>query len=515
VRFVRLFFWIAVLILLIACINFMNLATARSQKRIIEVGVRKTFGAGRMRLIRQFLTEAGTITLISLLFAGIFIVLILPQFNILTGKQLTFGFDNPVHWGGLVCIGFICSILAGGYPAFFLSSFPPTDVLQKLQTRTGIGVVWLRKGMVVFQFVASLTLIICTAFIYLQVQHAKNRSLGMDIEQVLMVVANNDVNNHCEVLKQELLSTGVVENIGFSDNDMLNIGNNGGGWKWQGKPDNIDPLVSFGWMSDGLLPTLNITMFAGRNYDESTDCNSDNVIINKSFADLMGEEGRIGGRLWREGDGWREDCTIIGIINDFVYNNIYSMKQKPALLRLEKTANFLFIRLKSGDTQLALQKVENVMKQIDPNHPFEYTFMDDRFQWQFSNTLLVGKLVGLFAALAIFISCLGLFGLTAFSAEQRTREIGIRKVMGATVMNIVELLGRNFLLLIGIAFVIALPLSWWIIYEWLQKFEYRIPINWWVFAGSGVLVVLIAMLTVGFLATKAAMTNPIKAIKVE
>jgi ABC-type antimicrobial peptide transport system permease subunit len=229
----------------------------------------------------------------------------------------------------------------------------------------------------------------------------------------------------------------------------------------------------------------------------------------------MGEEGRIGGRLWRGNDEWREGGTIIGIINDFVYNDIYSVVQKPAVFRLDGSGSNLFIRLKPGNTQLALQKVENVIKQIDSNHPFEYKFMDEQFEQKFKSTLLVGKLAGLFAALAIFISCLGLFGLTAFSAEQRTREIGIRKVLGASVLNIVELLGRNFMLLIGLSFVIAIPFAWWIMLEWLQNYEYRIPVSWWVFAGSGALVILIAMLTVGFLAMRAATANPVRAIKME
>ena len=510
VRYVRLFFWIAVVILVIACINFMNLSTARSQKRILEVGVRKTFGAKRMRLIRQFMFESGAITLISLLLAIILIAITLPPFNILTGKQLTLSPGNPVHWVGLLCIGFICSVTAGSYPAFFLSSFPPIDVLRKLKTKGGAGVVWLRRGLVVFQFTVSLTLIICTAFIYLQVQHTKNRSLGMNVEQVLMSDANKDVREHFDALKQELVATGVVENVGLSSQTMLNIWNNGWGWQWEGKPDNEDVLISNVGITDDLFPTLHITMYDGRNFDPA-DQNTNNVIINKTLADLMGEQGRVGGKIGQGG----ERGTIIGIINDFVYNDIYSIKQRPAIFGLDGSGNNLFIRLKPGNIQDALQKVESAVKRIDPSHPFEYKFMDEQFNLKFKSTLLVGKLAGLFAALAIFISCLGLFGLTAFSAEQRTREIGIRRVLGASVTSIVELLGRNFMLLIGISFVIAIPLAWWIMREWLQNYEYRIQINGWVFAGSGMLVIIIAMLTVGFHAVKAATANPVKAIKSE
>ena len=515
IRYVRLFFWIAVIILIIACINFMNLSTARSQKRILEVGVRKTFGAKRIRLIRQFMSESAAITLISLLLAIVFIAIALPQFNILTGKQLTLGLNHPVHWIGLLSIGLVCSMMAGSYPAFFLSSFPPIDVLRKLQTKSGANVIWLRKGLIVFQFAVSLTLIICTTFIYLQIHHTKNRSLGMNVEQVLMTGANQEIQNGFEPLKQELLATGVVEHVGLSTQTMLNIWNNGWGWQWQGKPDDGEILISNVGITDDLFPALNITMYEGRNYEQGTDANAKNVIINKTLADLMGAEGRVGGQIWRgDGDG-REGGTIIGIINDFVYNDIYSVKQTPCVFRLDGSGSNLFIRLKPGDMQSALKKVESVFKKIDPNHPFEYKFMDEQFEQKFKSTLLVGKLAGLFAILAIFISCLGLFGLTAFSAEQRTREIGIRKVLGASVLNIVELLGRNFMLLIGISFVIAIPLAWWIMQGWLQSYEYRIRISWWVFAGSGILVVLIAMLTIGFQAVKAATANPVKAIKTE
>ncbi|MDR2233685.1 MAG: ABC transporter permease [Tannerella sp.] len=508
VRYVRLFFLIAVVILIIACINFMNLSTARSQKRVLEVGVRKTFGAKRFRLVRQFMSESGIITLLALLIALMLVAVVLPQFNILVGKQLTPGLNNPVRWLGLLGIGVISCLAAGSYPAFFLSSFPPIDVLRKLKTKSGAGVVRLREGLVVFQFAVSLTLIICATFVYMQVQHTKNRSLGMDVEQVIMAEANRDIWEHFEPLKQELAATGVVENVGLSSQTMLNMSTNMGNWNWRGKPDNVDPLVFNTHVTDGLFETLQITLFDGRNFNRSIDANNPNIIINKTFADLMGEEGHVGGQIENSG----QSATIIGIINDYVFNDIYSTAQRPTIFLLGEEGRNLFIRLKPGNIQTALQKVEAVMKQISPNHPFEYRFMDEQFNTMFKSTLLVGKLAGLFAGLAIFISCLGLFGLTAFAAEQRTREIGIRKVLGASVLNIVELLGRNFMVLIGISFVIAIPLAWWIISEWLQNYEYRIGISWRVFAGCGLLVIIIALLTVGWQAIKAATANPVKAI---
>jgi ABC-type antimicrobial peptide transport system permease subunit len=374
-------------------------------------------------------------------------------------------------------------------------------------------VIRLRQGLVVFQFAASLTLIICTAFIYLQVQHGKNRSLGMNIEQVLMIEANQDIQNQIEPLRQKLLATGAVENIGFSSQGMYWIWSNGGGWKWQGKPEEIDPLVSNVSITDDLLPTLNITLNEGRNFDYALDGNTNNrVIINQAFADLMGEEGRVDGKLFYGSEDLEDACTIIGIVNNFVFNRMYSTKSEPVIFFLSENGNNLFIRIKAGDMQTSLEKIEEVFKEIDPNHPFEYKFMEAQFNKMFNSHLFLGKLAGIFALLAVFISCLGLFGLTAFSAEHRTKEIGIRKVMGATIPNIIELLGRDFMILIGISFVIAIPLAWWIMHQWLQNFGYRIGLSWWVFAASALLVIVIALLTVGIFALHAAMANPVKAI---
>ena len=516
VRYVKLFFYIAMIILVIACINFMNLSTARSQKRVKEVGVRKTFGAKRMRLIRQFMGESAIITFASLLVAIVLILMVLPPFNLLVGKQLMLDPANLFHWSGLLSVGLVCTVVAGSYPAFFLSSFPPIDVLRKLQTRMGNGVAWLRHGLVVFQFTVSLTLIICTVFIVLQIQHGKNRSLGMNVEQVLMTGVNNDIRAHFGPLKQELLSTGMVENVGMSNQTMLSIGSDGGNWRWQGKPDDLDPLVSMVMADEGLIPTLDIKLSEGRNF-EPGDINRrwNIIIINRAFAEIIGEEGRVGGQLRRGIEPDIAEFTIIGIVDDFVFNNQFSTKTAPVTLWMFGNMNHLFIRLKPGNIQASLQAAESVFKRIDPNHPFEYRFMDEEFNRRFSQTQFVAKLSGWFAALAVFISCLGLFGLTAFSAEQRTREIGIRKVLGATVWDIVVLLGRNFMVLIAVSFVIAIPLAWWITYRWLQDYEYRIGLSWWIFAASGLLVVIIALLTVSYQSIRAATADPIKAIKSE
>ena len=516
IRYVRLFFGIAVVVLAIACINFINLSTARSQKRAKEVGVRKTLGAKRVRLIQQFMSESGIITFASLILAVVLILLILPSFNQLVDKNLMLNPENLFHWLGLMCVGLLCTVLAGSYPAFFLSSFPPMDVLHKLKSRSGTSIVRTRQGLVIFQFAVSLTLIICVSFIYLQVDHTRNRSLGMNVEQVIVSDANQDIQNNFEPLKQDLIATGFVENVGISSQTMLDLSQNNLGWGWQGKPDETEPVIYSVSITDELLQTLDITLYDGRNYDRNIDANTNNIVINKAFADIMGEEGRIGNRVWR-GYNSENALTIIGIVNNFISNDIYAVTQAPVAFHLDENGSNrkLFIRLKPGNIQNALPTVEAAVRKIAPNHPFEYQFMDEMFGQKFKSTLLVGKLAGWFAALAVCISCLGMFGLAAFAAEQRTREIGIRKVLGATIANVVIMLGHSFIVLIGISFVIAIPLAWWVMYGWLQSYEYRIGLSWWVFAAAGLLVVIIALLTVGFQAIKAATVNPVKAIKNE
>ncbi len=508
---IRTFTSIVLIILLITCINFINLTTARSQKRALEVGVRKTFGGKRLALVSQFMAESALITLIALILAVIVIVLALPLFNTLVDKQLVINLGRLTHWVGLAGVGLLSCLLVGVYPAFYLSSFPPVDVLKRLKTKAGLEM-WFRKGLVVFQFTISLVLIICTAFIYLQVRHVKNRSLGMNIEQVLTMNASVDVKKNFEPLKQDLLSTGVVSDAALSNALMLQIRSGWGNMNWPGKADDYDPTIQVVMVSSGMISTMGLEFVEGREF-ESGMPEYGYMIINEALARMMGDEGRVGGRL-RQGSG--NYSEIIGVVKDFVYNDMYSVHPEPLILWYNPSrTDYLHVRLKAGDMQAAVDKVGMVMKKFDPGRPFDYRFMDETFNRLFHKEQFTGKLALLFAALAILISCLGLFGLTAFAAEQRTREIGIRKVLGASVGSILQLLGRNFMALVLISFVIAIPLAWWIMYEWLNGFAYRIDESWTVFAAASLLVASIAMLTVSVQSFKAATANPVKAIKTE
>ena len=508
---VRLFFWIGIIILLIACINFMNLSTARSEKRSLEVGIRKTFGSSRFGLIRLFMGEAALITFIALLISIVLIFWSLPTFNNFIYGNLHFSFANPYHVLGLLGVWLICTLFSGSYPAFYLSSFSPIKTLKKLKNIGNNSVVWIRKGLFVFQFAVSFVLICTTMVIYLQIRHAQNRPLGFEKENLVLYSTTSEINQHTEVVINELRKTGMVASAGFSNQEIVHCGSNGGGYNWQGKATNVDPLVTCVDISSGLLEAAGITFIEGKDFTDVF--NSDNgqkpqLIINKSFADIMGEEGQVG-RMISNGD---YDMEIVGIVNDFVYNDVYETTPRPVAFYPDYSEGFLFVRLKVN-TKEALEKVKETLQTFTPDFPFEPQFMTDEFDRMFGNERFIGKLASLFAALAIIISCLGLLGLSAFSAEQRTREIGIRKVFGATVPKIVRLLGRDFIILIGVSFIIAIPLAWWITHQWLQKYEYHMSISWWLFAACSALVVLITILTISFQAIKAAMTNPVETVR--
>ena len=512
-RTVRLFFLIGLVILLIACINFMNLSTARSQKRALEVGVRKTFGAKRRNLIQFFLKESGLITCISLLISVGLVYLALSPFNKLVSRELFIDWTNLYIWGGLIGIGLLCTFLAGSYPAFYLSSFSPLTTLKKQKAGNKGAVVWIRQGLVVFQFAIAFILICSTFAIFRQIQFGQQRDLGLNRENLVSYPVTNEIKESHESVKNELINSGFVENSGFSSQPLLTIYNNGGGFEWQGKEIDSDPLISINVSSPGLIETVGLEMVDGTDFT-SRHVDGNYAIINQRFAEIMGEEGRIGGKFRQtaSSEGYFE---IIGIVKDFIFNNIYVEKPDPVLFKCYPTrTDYLFVRLKPGVNQIeATAKIKMILQSFSPDEVFETTLMEDRFDRLFSDERLEGKLSSLFAGLAIFISCLGLFGLSAFSAEQRRKEIGIRKVLGASIPDILILLGKNYMVLIMISFAIGIPVAWYITNRYLQGYAYRISLEWTLFAAIATLVTLIAMLTVGFQSLRAAMANPVKAIK--
>ncbi len=515
VTYIRLFSAIAWIILLIACINFMNLATARSEKRAREVGVRKVMGAGKGWLVLQFIGEALFMTLLASFVAVLLISLLLPAFNTLVQKQLIAGFDNPLHVGSLVLITVICGLVAGSYPALYLSSFNPVFVLKGLKTKNS-SVAFIRKGLVIVQFSISIILIISTVIVYQQIQHVKTRDLGFDKAHLLELQIQGEMGKNFSVFKQDLLATGAVENVAISDHTTIDGGNNTSGFTWEGKPANNKVLVSTRGVSPEFLPTSGMQLVEGRNLALSDTARGHlNVMVTESLTKLMGKGSAIGKSLHYEGD--TTQAVIVGVVKDYVYGNMYG-KSDPVLFTALplRYASVMYIRMKAQtDPANALAQIAAVMKKDNSVYPFQYRFVDDRFNQKFLAEMLVSKLSRIFAALAILISCLGLFGLAAYTAERRTKEIGIRKVLGASVGSITGLLSTDFIKPVLISALIAYPLAWWGMNQWLQAYPYRITISWWVFLFAGAGAMFIALVTISFQSIKAALANPVKSLRTE
>ncbi len=510
IEYVRLFSIIALIILLIACINFMNLSTARSEKRANEVGVRKAMGSNRSRLMIQFVTEALMMAFIASMVSVLLLFLLLPQFNLLIEKDLVLGLNSPLHMLVLLGITVVCGVFAGLYPAFYLSSFKPVEVLKGIKVTSG-SASFIRKGLVIGQFTVSIVFIISTILVYQQIQHVKNRDLGLDKDQLISMRTNREMIDKYSVIKQDLLNTGVVKNSALSNSQLLSGGNNGSGLEWQGGTDTEDVLISFRYVSSEFINTTGMEIIEGRGFSENIAKDSTNTIITESFAKLMGEGSAIGKKIERE-----TSYTVIGVVKDYLYGDMYGTSDPVMFFNFHNYARYLYIKINADNgTSNTLSKIESVMKKNNPAFPFEYTFVDKQFDARFKNEQLVSKLSQIFALLAILISCLGLFGLAAYTAEQRSKEIGVRKVLGASVSGIVKLLSKDFLKLVGIAILIAIPIAWWTMKNWLQNYAYRIEINWWVFIFAGITAILIALATVSFQAIKAALANPVNSLKTE
>jgi len=513
ITYVKLFSFIAWIILLIACINFMNLSTARSEQRAKEVGVRKVMGAGKGKLIGQFISEAVVMSFISVLLAVGLIYLAIPPFNNLVQKELTVSILQPAHLIYLLIIAIVTGLLAGSYPAFYLSSFNPITVLKNIKIKSSAGSRFIRQSLVVIQFSVSIILIIGTVIIYQQIQHVKNRELGYNKDNLIYLNTQGKMVEHFGAIYNNLKQTGLVENAALSDDPVIAVGSNGDNYSWEGKDATKNPLISFEAVSPQFVPTMDMKLVAGRNFYQDAKVDSNSVIINEAFAKQMGKEGRVGGII-REGDKKTEQ--IVGIVKDFLYNDMYA-PGAPALFYCNQSANrVLNIRFKSGvNLQDALAKTGSIIKANNPGYPFEYRFINDDFDQLFKTETLTGSLAGVFAGLAIFISCLGLFGLAAYTAERRIKEIGIRKVLGASVSGLVRLLSKDFLKLVGISCIIAFPVAYWATHNWLQNYQYRININWFIFVAAGLAAMLIALTTVSFQAIKAALMNPVKSLRSE
>jgi predicted permease len=513
IQYVKTFSFIAWIILLIACINVMNLSTARSEQRAKEVGVRKVMGAGKGKLIGQFIGEAVIMSFIAVLVAVGLIYIALPSFNNLVQKELAVNIFEPLHLIYLVTISLVTGLLSGSYPAFYLSSFNPIAVLKNIKIKSNSGSGFIRQSLVVIQFSVSIVLIIGTVIIYQQIQHVKNRSIGYNKNNLVYIQLQGKQAEHFTPIYNDLMRSGLVENATLSDNKALEIGSNNDNYSWDGKDASKNPLISWQNVSSQFISTTGLKLAAGHDFNNDPAVDSANVIINEAFAKQMGKEGRVGG-IVREG-GTRA-LQVIGILKDYLYNDMYGTAAPLLLYNRPSGTSILSIRFKSGvNIQDALAKAGAIVKADYPGYSFEYQFIDSDFDQLFKTETLTGTLAGVFASLAIFISCLGLFGLAAYTAERRIKEIGIRKVLGASVSGLAGLLSKDFLKLVAISCLVAFPVAWLALNNWLQSYQYRIGIHWWIFALAGILAMLIALATVSFQAIKAALMNPVKSLRSE
>ncbi len=507
--YVRLFTAIAIFVLIIACINFMNLSTARSESRAREVGIRKSIGSRRKELIFQFLGESISITLISFMVAIVLVELALPGYNTLVNKTISINYADPVVWIVSLGLVLIIGILSGSYPSFYLSSFEPVKVL-KGKVNVARGASTPRQVLVVLQFGFSIFLLVGTIVIYQQIQHVKNRDMGYDRENLIQIWTNGELLNNFTTIRQELVNTGAVESVCKSNSPVTAIFSNNE-VKWQGMP--TDHRVAFSTIATeyDYTKTMGIKMIEGRDFSrEFNDTLS--VVINQAAVDLMGMESPIGKKIEIN----KTQFDIIGVVPNIVMGSPYSPVEPMTLLFDPSWSSTVTIRLsKTSDLPLALAKVESVFKKLNPNYPFQYRFTDSDFQKKFTDINLISRLAGVFAGLAILITSLGLFGLAAFTAEQRTKEVGIRKVMGASVSSLVMLISKDFSKLVIIAFAIASPLAWWFLNSFLERYTYRIQIAWWVLAGVGAFALLLALLIVSTQAFKAAKANPSNSLRSE
>jgi len=510
-KYIRLSSIIAWVILLIACINFMNLATARSEKRAKEVGMRKVAGAKKSSLIGQFLGESLLLAAISALLAIGLIYGTISIFNSIIEKELVVNLLNPAHFVFLVGIVLVCGLLSGLYPAFYLSAFNPIATLKGAKQKPGAAG-FIRRGLVVIQYAASITLIICTAIIFQQIQYAKGRDLGFELSQVLTVSMRGDANKHIDLIKEQLMATGNVESAGISSGNVLNLGVRTG-MDWAGKDPNKQVDIFYTWADDGVIPAMSMELMDGRNFRSHLQGDSSSLLINEAFARLIRADGKVAGQnVYWDGDPY----TVVGVVKDFVYNNVYSPTAPMFFRPFDQSGGVLNIKTKAGASLAkTVSQIEQIIKANSPGFPFEYQFLDDAFNEKFKSELLIQKLAGVFAVLSIVISCLGLFGLAAFTAERRTKELGIRKVLGASISSLVTLLNREFVILVLVSCIIAFPIAWWMMSDWLGNYEYHTELYWWVFALAGLGALAIALFTVSSQAIKTALVNPTKSLRDE
>ena len=510
IRFVWLFGAIAGFILLIACINFINLSTARSANRAREVGLRKVIGSHKSSLVKQFLTESILFSALSFLIAAILATVLLPYFNLLSAKTLSIPWNEWWIIPTMIASALLIGIIAGFYPSFYLSSFKPIDVLKGNLSR-GTKNSILRNGLVVFQFTTSIILIISTVVIYNQMQFILNRKVGFEKDQVVLIEGAHTLGANVRNFKSELLKLSTVKTVSVSDYLPVSGTKRNGNTFWnEGKIKEEGGVDTQFWVvDDSYIQTMGMKIISGRNFSFKMPSDSQAVIISRTMANRLNLKDPIGKRI-TNGDLF----VVVGMVEDF---NFESMRTniEPVCFRLGTSPSIVSVKVTTADMSNLISSITSVWKKFAPAQPLRYNFLDEKFAGMYADIQRMGQISTSFSVLAIIIACLGLFALSAFMAEQRSKEIGVRKVLGASVGNLASLLSKDFLKLVIISMIIASPIAWWAMNKWLQDFAYRTEISWWIFLFAGGAAVLIALLTVSFQAVKAAMANPVESLRTE
>ena len=512
IQYVRLFGIIGIFVLILACINFMNLATARSEKRAKEVGIRKAVGSLRWQIIRQFLSESYLVVVLAFILSLILAVLFLPVFNDIAGKKIEIIWSSPVFWIFSAAFILITGLLSGSYPALYLSSFQPLKVLKGTY-RVGKFASIPRKVLVVTQFTISVMLIIGTIIVYQQIQHAKNRPIGYARNGLINLNMEKEIRDHYDAIRTELKNSHAIEEMAGSMSPLTQVWNSNGGFNWEGKDPNMAVDFPNNAVSYEFGKTVNWKIEEGRDFSRDFATDSAAFIINESAAKFFGFKNTVGSIMKWE----NRPFTIIGIVRDIMQESpFYPVRPTLYYTGSYDNMNNLILRLNpQQNVRRSLSTIEQVWKKYMPDVPFDYKFVDEEFGSKFKAEERIGKLSSYFAILAIFISCLGLFGMASFVAEQRTKEIGIRKVLGASVPNLWRLLSKEFVLLVLFACLIATPIAYYYLDNWLNNYDYRIGIKWQVFMFAAMAALIITLITVSFQAIKAAIANPVKSLRTE
>jgi putative ABC transport system permease protein len=512
IQFVWLFGMIGFFVLLLACINFMNLNTARSEKRAKEVGLRKTIGAGRAQLIKQFFAESLLITFFSFALSLVLVQIILPSFNQVADKKILIPWTNPFFWSLAILFTIITGLIAGSYPALYLSSFKPVKVL-KGTFRVGRFASLPRKVLVVLQFTVSVILIIGTIVVFNQIQFAKNRPVGYSRAGLVTVpMTTEDIHKHFEAVSTELKNSGTVSDMAESSSAITYVDETDNGFTWQGKDPSLQGDFGVVYVSRDFGKTIGWKFKEGRDFSKEFPTDSSGIILNEAAANFMNIKNPVGKIIDWDGNLYH----VIGVVKDMVMQSPYEPVFRTIFVTNKDPQQVIDIRVNpSASMHDAIAKIGSVFRKYSPDEPFDYHFVNEEYAKKFGDEERIGKLASFFAILAIFISCLGLFGMASFIAEQRVKEIGVRKVLGATVFNLWGLMSKDFIILVMISLLIAVPVAYYFMHGWLQNYQYRTNLAWWIFASAGLCALLITLLTVSYQAIKAALANPVKSLRSE